>query len=267
MHHCPFAPFFLWLDRLDGRPEAPFTMPRLHASWLPRLSLVSVFAFVGLVPAACAKRCPSPTPAPTSAPGPASRYVALGDSFTIGTGSSPERSFPAQVVAQWGDTALLNLGVNGYTTDDLMERELSEALAFRADFATLAIGANDIVHGADAETYRTHVRAIFAALAKNIAHCRIVALPQPDWSQSPTAREFGSESALAAKIRAFNGILKAEAQAAGARYLDLFPLMERQAGAHMLANDGLHPSAVAYREWADAIVRSLSEQPLPTTCP
>ena len=39
----------------------------------------------------------------------------------------------------------------------------------------------------------------------------------------------------------------------GARYVDLFPLMHRQAEARMFAGDGLHPSARAHEEWASAL--------------
>src|SRR5689334_6941769 len=55
------------------------------------------------------------------------RYLAVGDSFTIGTGASPERSFPARLVARWKDkcaVVLENVAVNGYTTDDVIAEEL-----------------------------------------------------------------------------------------------------------------------------------------------
>jgi len=35
----------------------------------------------------------------------------------------------------------------------------------------------------------------------------------------------------------------------------------------MLASDGLHPSAAAYQEWADAIGGTLDADPLPSSCP
>ena len=68
---------------------------------------------------------------------------------------------------------------------------------------------------------------------------------------------------IGATIRAFNAILREEAMAHGARFVDLFPLMRRQADAHMLASDGLHPSAEAYEAWADEIARALATDPLP----
>ena len=55
------------------------------------------------------------------------RYLALGDSFTIGTGTTPDKAFPALLAARWRAAGraveLLNPAVNGYTTDELITRE------------------------------------------------------------------------------------------------------------------------------------------------
>lgn len=211
---------------------------------------------------------PRPSDSADAAGGAASReevrYLALGDSFTIGTGSTPEESFPARLAARWREHAptrsitLKNLGVNGYTTTDLTNDELPRMQGFRPTFVTLAIGANDRVEGVSNEVYRAHVRAILQAIvAAKVPPKSIVALPQPEWSRSPAASSFGTPAELGAAITAMNTILRAEAEAIGARYLDLYPLMQRQAAANMLARDGLHPSARAYDEWAAAIFESI----------
>lgn len=186
---------------------------------------------------------------------PSHRYLALGDSFTIGTGVGAERSFPAQLVRLWRDrgieVALTNPAVNGYTTDALLEKELPLARVVRPTIVTLAIGANDIVRGDDAVRYRSQVRRIFSELqGAGIMSAATFALPQPDWSISPAASGFGDPAALRATIDRFNLVLREEAERAGARYVDLGPLLRRQADAAMLAADGLHPSAAALAEWA-----------------
>jgi len=79
------------------------------------------------------------------------RYLALGDSFTIGTGTTPDKAFPALLAGKWRAAGraveLLNPAVNGYTTDELITRELPHVAVFRPTFVTLLIGANDIVRG------------------------------------------------------------------------------------------------------------------------
>jgi lysophospholipase L1-like esterase len=192
------------------------------------------------------------------------RYLALGDSLTIGTGSSPSQSFPARLAARWrargAAVELANLGVNGYTTQDLLDEELPAVRAFRPTLVTLAVGANDLVRGGEPERYRAQLRRIFARLVEaGVPGPRVIAIPQPDWSLSPTAALFGDAGDLGARIRLFNRVLREESAAAGARYVDLFPLMERQARAHLLAPDGLHPSAKAHDEWAEALRAAISD--------
>jgi len=192
------------------------------------------------------------------------RYLALGDSFTIGTGTSPEKAFPAVLAARWrteGQTVeLLNPAVNGYTTDDLIARELPHVPVFKPTFVTLLIGANDIVRGgSDDKRYRGQLRRIYQQLRDDgVPGSAVVALPQPEWSRSPAASPYGTTEALLTRIAHFNAIVEEEAENAGARFIDLYPLMHRQAAAEMLATDGLHPNAEAHEEWAKTLADRLT---------
>lgn len=190
------------------------------------------------------------------------RYLALGDSFTIGTGNTPDQAFPARLADRWQKAGkkvtLKNLGVNGYTTDDLSARELPEVAPFHPTIVTLAIGANDRVHQTPLAIYRRHVSQILDDIVKaGVPAKQIVALPQPDWSLSPAASSFGTPDTLGKDIVLFNAALKEESEKIGARYIDLYPLMHRQAEAKMIAGDGLHPNAQAHDEWAAELVKSL----------
>jgi acyl-CoA thioesterase I len=185
------------------------------------------------------------------------RYLALGDSFTIGTGSEPTRAFPARLVERWRAAgcalALENVAVNGYTSEDVIARELPAVASFRPTLITVAVGANDIVQARSTEEYRASVRRILAAAKASGA--RVLAIPQPDWSRSPAAAPFGSAATLADAITRFNVVLAEEVRAAGAEWVDLVPLMHEQARRGQLASDGLHPSAEAYEAWAGEIAR------------
>jgi lysophospholipase L1-like esterase len=191
------------------------------------------------------------------------RYLALGDSFTIGTGTSPERAFPAILAATWRaagrSVELLNPAVNGYTTDDLIAKELLHVPVFRPTLVTLLIGANDIVRGgSDDKRYRGQLRRIYLQLREDgVAGSAVVALPQPEWSRSPAASPYGTTEALLTRIAHFNAIAMEEAENAGARFVDLYPLMHRQAAAEMLALDGLHPNAEAHEEWAKTLAEKV----------
>jgi lysophospholipase L1-like esterase len=185
------------------------------------------------------------------------RFLSLGDSFTIGTGTTPDRSFPAVLARIWterGRTVVLsNLAVNGYATDDLIRDELPLVASFGPTLVTLLIGANDIVRGSTEERYRQQLRLIHERLDADASDARVVALPQPDWSLAPAGSGFGDLGAIVRMIERFNEIARDEAGRAGALWIDLFRLMREQGRKKMFASDGLHPSAEAYAEWARAL--------------
>jgi len=183
--------------------------------------------------------------------------LALGDSFTIGTGTTPDRSFPAILTRVWQDAGrevvLANPAVNGYTTQDLLVDELPWVASFHPTLLTILIGANDIVQGSPLERYRAQLARIYGRVRSEAPAARVIALPQPDWSRGSAGSGFGSPSVIAKTIDRFNAAARAEAERAGARWIDLFPLMRKQAERRMFSPDGLHPSAEAYAEWAGAL--------------
>jgi acyl-CoA thioesterase-1 len=191
------------------------------------------------------------------------RYLALGDSFTIGTGTTPDRSFPSVLVVRWRadgrECDLRNPAVNGFTTDDLIREELPLVEAYRPDLVTVLIGANDIVAAIRdaaavteraAERYRRQLRRIHQRVAADAPKAARYALPQPDWSLTPAGASFGDPADVAKAIEKFNQIAREEVEAAGGTYVDIFPLMRLQMRKGMTAPDGLHPSAAAYAAWA-----------------
>jgi lysophospholipase L1-like esterase len=159
--------------------------------------------------------------------------------------------------ARGRDVVLRNPAVNGFRTDDLIAEELPLLASFAPTLVTVLIGANDIVAGSSEDRYRDQLRAIHRRIVADASNAAVYALPQPDWSLSRAGPSFGEPAMLAARIERFNSITRDEAERAGATYVDIFPLMREQLRRGMLAPDGLHPSAAAYAEWAQALVHRL----------
>jgi acyl-CoA thioesterase-1 len=148
---------------------------------------------------------------------------------------------------------LRNPAVSGYRTDGLIAEELPLLVLFRPTLVTVLIGANDIVAGSSDDRYREQLRTVHERVRADAPDAVVYALPQPDWSLSRAGASFGEPARVAARIERFNSVAREEAQLAGATYLDIFPLMREQMRRGMLAPDGLHPSAAAYAEWAEAL--------------
>jgi len=186
------------------------------------------------------------------------RYLALGDSYTIGTGLEDEaQNFPSlltmKLTQETGiDVTLVNLGVNGYTTMDLIREELPVTRSARPELVSILIGANDIVQRSDEATYRARLAQIDEAVkALAVPVKRILAISIPDFSPLPGAAPFGSPAHLRARIDAFNDIARAEAASRGFLYADITTISrEANQGNDWLASDGLHPGPAQHRAFA-----------------
>ncbi|HVR06833.1 MAG TPA: SGNH/GDSL hydrolase family protein [Thermoanaerobaculia bacterium] len=194
-----------------------------------------------------------------SRPADAPRYLALGDSYTIGEAVAAAGRWPVQLAV-----LLRRAGVavgepeivarTGWTTAELSAG--IDAAAPHGPFAlvSLLIGVNDQYRGGQPASYRA---AFTAMLRRAIAFAggepgRVIVLSIPDWSVTPFAAGSGRElPRIAREIRDFNAVNREETGHAGARYVDVTPASERALGdPSLLAADGLHPSAAMYAEWA-----------------
>jgi lysophospholipase L1-like esterase len=182
------------------------------------------------------------------------RYLALGDSYTIGESVDPGERFPVQLART------LNLGEpqiiakTGWTTDELNAAIDDADPQGPFDLVTLLIGVNNQYRGRGADEYRTQ----FAALLQRAVGfaggdaSRVVVVSIPDWGVTPFA-EGRDRAKIARELDQFNAINREEASRAGARWVDITAISRRD-DATLVAADKLHPSGVQYREWVRAIV-------------
>src|SRR5437868_10360462 len=87
------------------------------------------------------------------------RYVAIGDSYSIGEGASPNESWPALLTRHLNARGLhvdlvANPSRTGWTTQQAIDHELPIFVAAKPNFATLQIGVNDWVQGVDENSFR-----------------------------------------------------------------------------------------------------------------
>jgi lysophospholipase L1-like esterase len=196
--------------------------------------------------------------------------VALGDSYTIGTGTrTPGDRWPDQLVTRLGPSPptlelVANLGVNGFTSRDVIEIELPQLDSLRPEFASLLVGVNDVVQDVPEETFRSNAATILDALLGRLAPQRIVVVATPDYTVTPQGAAYGDPGRKSAAIRRFNDALRDLAADRGIAFVDIHVLSLRAADDPMLvAVDGLHPSRAQYALWVDRIapiVERLIEQ-------
>lgn len=184
------------------------------------------------------------------------RYVALGDSYTIGTGVSEAERWPNQLAARVGEIELAgNLGVNGYTSADLVAEELPQLDALRPELVSVLIGVNDVVQGVPDAEYAANVAVILDSLSSRLPAERIICVATPDYTRTPRGAEYGDPDLQSDRIVRVNAILREACELRGVTFVpDIFEISQRAGDdPELVASDGLHPSGEQYRRWVEAI--------------
>lgn len=188
------------------------------------------------------------------------RYVALGDSYTIGTSVATAERFPDQLVAALGSEPpalelVANLGVNGYTSDDLIRQELPALDALGPEFVTVLIGVNDVVQGVPLDRYEANVAVILGALIERLSADRIVVVAIPDYTVTPSGADFGDPPFQSASIQRENAVMERLTAARDIAFVDIFDISREAATDRgLVADDGLHPSGAQYARWVERLL-------------
>lgn len=191
------------------------------------------------------------------------RYLALGDSYTIGEGVPEAARWPLRVAAALHDDGLdlappQLLAATGWSTDELDAAIDAAAPQGPFDLVSLLVGVNDQYRGRPAAAYRAPYRAL---LARAVAFAgrrpqRVLAVSIPDWGVTPFARHHERDPAVVgAELDAYNAIAADEAARAGVHWIDVTAL-SRACGDDraLLAADGLHPGPDQYARWAQQVL-------------
>ena len=183
------------------------------------------------------------------------RYVALGDSYTIGTSVDAVERFPDQLARRIPGLELVaNLGVNGYTTADLIRDELPALSGLAPGFVTLLIGVNDVVQDIPLVTYEANVVKIFDVLLAAVPVDRLVIVSIPDYTVTPAGADYGDPSAKSAAIVDANSTMERLAGERGVPFVDIYDVsLGAASDRSLVAADGLHPSGRQYAMWVERI--------------
>jgi lysophospholipase L1-like esterase len=189
------------------------------------------------------------------------RYLALGDSYTIGESVADHEHFPAQLAQQLRESGILIddpeiIAQTGWSTGQLIAGIAAANPPENFDLVTLLIGVNNQYRGLDTAEYRLEFRQLFQQSVRfaNGSGRHVIVLSIPDYSVTPFAAN-GDTAKIAREIAIFNAINLSETRNSHAVYSDITgisrsALNDRQ----LLADDGLHPSGKMYAKWVELIL-------------
>lgn len=192
------------------------------------------------------------------------RFLALGDSYTIGEGVAVPERWPNQLAAALRGHAVpvadpRIIATTGWTTDELAATIAATELAPPYDLVSLLIGVNNQYRGRSVDNYRDEfdglLQQAIAFAGGNAAKVFVVSIP--DWGVTSFASSYENTASIAAEIDAFNAIARELSQARGAGFVDITDLTRSHRDE--LVDDALHPSAKQYARWVERILpRALS---------
>lgn len=168
-------------------------------------------------------------------------YTALGASDAIGTGSSRAPAVPnggyVFVISDWLQArypawTLHNLGVSGYTAENIRDNSLQPAINDQPDIITVWVGGNDIKDSIlsgpeDTATLAARFRPAYTTIIQRLrqeTNAFIVTANLPDFSRIPIAGFFDDEYRALAKADsdALNAIIADVATAYQVPVVDLY---------------------------------------------
>jgi lysophospholipase L1-like esterase len=193
---------------------------------------------------------------------PALKYIALGDSYTICTGTNstaehwPDLLSKHLTEAGIATELVANPSKNGFSTQNLIDYELPVLEKETPDFVTVLIGVNDWVREVNADTYKKNLIYILDAVQKKLSKKdHLVLITIPDFGVTPEGAMYSNGRDISKGIAAFNDIIKAEAKKRNLRCVDIYPLSKyMKESKDLVAEDGLHPSAKEYALWEKMIL-------------
>ena len=188
------------------------------------------------------------------------RYVAVGDSYTIGTGVRGKDAWPMVLTEHLKSRGIpikliANLGRNGFSSQNAIDVELPAFKQLKPNFATILIGTNDFVRGVGPMSFRLNLQTLLDDIIRVLGHKdRLIVLTLPDFSVTPMGKSFGSSPIMSAGLLQFNQIIKEEAKKRHLTVVDLFPVSQEMiSDPALIAADGLHPSSQEHLIWARMI--------------
>jgi len=199
------------------------------------------------------------------------KYLALGDSYTIGQSVNITLRFPAQIKDSLEKRGYLMeapeiIAVTGWTTSDLKAGIKAANPRGPYDLVSLLIGVNNQYRGMDINIYRTEFRELIDQSIQFAGNDRgrVIVLSIPDWGVTPFASGI-DRGKIAGEIDQYNAINKEITLSKGIIWIDVTAISRlADNDATLIAGDRLHPSGKMYTEWVrlaiPEIVKILEEE-------
>jgi lysophospholipase L1-like esterase len=189
------------------------------------------------------------------------KFLALGDSYTIGESVLQQERWPVQLVDAFRKRQVECLdpriiATTGWRTDELKSAINADGLTNDYTLVSLLIGVNNQYQGKSAGSYAPEFRELLE-MAIELAgndRSRVFVVSIPDYGYTPFGK--ANQPAISQGIDAFNEVNRSIAEKLGVRYFNITDISRKGFDdPDLVASDGLHPSGKMYAQWVDLILK------------
>lgn len=197
----------------------------------------------------------------------AEKYLALGDSYTIGESVKVDERWPAQLSktliasGRMIDEPVI-IATTGWRTDNLKNAIVNADLKNEYDLVSLLIGVNNQFQAKPVDQYAIEFEDLLLSaitLAKGVSS-NVFVVSIPDYGYTPYGKPRQIEISKA--IDHFNEVSEKITRKHGVKYFYITDISRRGLDqADLVAADGLHPSGKMYEVWVERIAKGLIAKP------
>jgi len=186
------------------------------------------------------------------------KFLALGDSYTIGESVSEEERWPNQLADNLKIERPRIIATTGWRTDDLKGAINSANLKDDYDLVSLLIGVNNQYQGKSSTQYEIEFEDLLKKsiqLAKGKSK-NVFVVSIPDYGFTPFGK--AKQETISLQLDEFNKINKRITEKYNIKYFNITGISRKGLeDPALVAADGLHPSGKMYAQWVEVISKGL----------
>lgn len=192
------------------------------------------------------------------------KFLALGDSYTIGESVREEGRWPVQLTKRLAEagqdfSSPVIIATTGWRTDQLKAALPGSGREKNFDLVSLLIGVNNQYQGKPVAEYEPEFEELLKLAIEYAGgdHNNVFVVSIPDYGYTPFGKE--KQESISRDIDAYNEVNRKIADQYGVRYFNITELSRKGLeDPELVAADGLHPSEKMYSQWVALIERGLT---------
>jgi lysophospholipase L1-like esterase len=188
------------------------------------------------------------------------KYLALGDSYTIGQGVAAEERWPNQLVVELGTEGyaverLEIIAQTGWRTSNLIDAvEADDPQDF--NLVSLLIGVNNQFNSVSFGIFTSEFEILIQkAIQISGGTDRVFVVSIPDYGVTPFGNSWGDPGVIASELDMYNDHMMQRCQELGIPFINITEISRNLGDSEgALAPDNLHPSGFQYSLWVEEIL-------------